>query len=59
MGRGDGENYQIGMLDVCNTPYEDFVNGIEYTHKRMYEVVDGTLEKEKVDPKPAKTNIAS
>ncbi len=59
MGRGDGENYQIGMLDVCNTPYEDFVNGIEYTHKRMYEVVDGTLEKEKVDPKPAKSNIAS
>ena len=22
-GRGDGENYQIGLLDVCDTPYPE------------------------------------
>jgi hypothetical protein len=22
-GRGDGENYQIGFLDICDTPYSE------------------------------------
>jgi hypothetical protein len=24
-GRGDGENYQIGFLDVCDTPYPETI----------------------------------
>jgi hypothetical protein len=24
-GRGDGENYQIGFLDVCDTPYAETI----------------------------------
>jgi hypothetical protein len=24
-GRGDGENYQIGLLDACDTPYPEII----------------------------------
>ena len=26
-GRGDGENYQIGFVDVCDTPYAETIAG--------------------------------
>ena len=28
LGRFDGENYQIGALDVCSHPYSEFIDGI-------------------------------
>jgi hypothetical protein len=40
-GRFDGENYNIGLVDVCNTPYREFVDAARLTHERMYEVAAG------------------
>ena len=36
-GRGDGENYQIGFLDVCDTPYVETVAACREVGYGMYE----------------------
>ena len=36
-GRGDGENYQIGFLDVCDTPYPETVSACRRVGATMYE----------------------
>jgi hypothetical protein len=41
LGRGDGENYNIGFLDVCNRPYEEMERAAIASHERMYEVAAG------------------
>jgi len=41
LGRGDGENYQIGCVDVCNRPYKEFIDGIKATSDCMYDVACG------------------
>ncbi len=41
LGRFDGENYNIGFLDVCNCPYEPLVRSAQMTHDRLYEVAIG------------------
>lgn len=38
LGRFDGENYNIGFLDVCNRPYEPLADAARLSHERMYEV---------------------
>ena len=43
LGRFDGENYQIGALDVCSHPYSEFIDGIVKAHSEIYEVADGSL----------------
>jgi len=35
-GRGDGENYQIGMLDVCDTPYWETIAGVRKVGYHIY-----------------------
>jgi hypothetical protein len=35
-GRGDGENYQIGFLDVCDTPYAETVAASRAVGEAMY-----------------------
>ena len=40
-GRFDGENYNIGFLDICNQPYKELVDAAKLTHLIMYEVADG------------------
>jgi hypothetical protein len=35
-GRGDGENYQIGFLDVCDTPYVETVAASRELGETMY-----------------------
>jgi hypothetical protein len=35
-GRGDGENYQIGFLDVCDTPYAETVAASRAVGESMY-----------------------
>lgn len=37
-GRFDGENYNIGFMDICNRPYKELVDAAKQTHLRMYEV---------------------
>jgi len=36
-GRGDGENYQIGFLDICDTPYPEIVRACREVGYGMYE----------------------
>jgi hypothetical protein len=35
-GRGDGENYQIGFVDICDTPYPEIVQAAREVAKSMY-----------------------
>jgi hypothetical protein len=35
-GRGDGENYQIGLLDVCDTPYPDTIEAVREVGYGLY-----------------------
>jgi len=44
LGRFDGENYNIGFLDVCNRPYEELSEAGRTSHERLYEVVSGKAE---------------
>lgn len=44
LGRFDGENYQIGLVDVCNKPYDEFVDGIRETNEELYKVVSGETQ---------------
>lgn len=44
LGRFDGENYQIGICDICDNEYEEFAAAIKETSKVLYEVADGKRE---------------
>ena len=35
-GRGDGENYHIGFVDACDTPYQELVNAARQIGNEMY-----------------------
>ncbi|HEY3280981.1 MAG TPA: hypothetical protein VGN26_01795 [Armatimonadota bacterium] len=41
LGRFDGENWNIGFLDVCNRPYEPLQAAATETHRRLYDVARG------------------
>jgi hypothetical protein len=41
LGRFDGENFQIGCVDICQRPYYEFIEGIVQTNRILYEVADG------------------
>ena len=41
LGRFDGENTQIGLVDVCNKPYEDFVAEVQRTNSSVYAMAAG------------------
>lgn len=36
-GRGDGENYQVGFVDLCDTPYEETISAARAVGGEMYE----------------------
>ncbi len=36
-GRGDGENYQIGLVDICDTPYPETIRAVREVGTTMYE----------------------
>jgi hypothetical protein len=36
-GRGDGENYQIGFLDICDKPYPEIVNVAREVGYNLYQ----------------------
>jgi len=42
-GRNDGENYNIGFLDVTDRPYTGLVDAAKETFKRLYEVHSGKI----------------
>jgi hypothetical protein len=41
-GRMDGENYNIGLIDVTDRPYPEFIKAAQETHKRIFAVHSGT-----------------
>lgn len=43
-GRGDGENYQIGFLDVCDTPYPEIIEASRAVGAKMYPLRSTTAE---------------
>jgi len=42
LGRFDGENYNIGFVDVCSRPYPELAAAARESHSRMYTVAAGT-----------------
>lgn len=42
-GRSDGENYNIGIVDVTDRPYAEFLQGVVDTHKNLYDVHSGKV----------------
>ena len=41
LGRFDGENYNIGLVDICNRPYPEMFEATRQTNETVYEVVAG------------------
>ncbi len=37
-GRGDGENYQIGFLDACDTPYPETIDACRQVGANLYQI---------------------
>jgi len=43
LGRFDGENYNIGFLDICNRAYDEMGGAAIASHERMYDVAAGRV----------------
>ncbi len=41
LGRFDGENMQIGFVDVCHKPYKAFVDEVRRVNLSIYKIADG------------------
>lgn len=41
LGRFDGENYNIGFLDVCHRPYKEMSEAAILSHEGIYDVASG------------------
>jgi hypothetical protein len=41
LGRFDGENYNIGLIDTCHRVYEPLAAAASATHDRLYDVAAG------------------
>ncbi|MBQ6174950.1 MAG: hypothetical protein IJK28_10025 [Clostridia bacterium] len=48
LGRFDGENCQIGMVDVCHRPYGIFTEEVTRVNREVYRIADGLRS----DPAP-------
>lgn len=44
LGRFDGENYNIGLFDICSQPYPDMMEQVKLCSSEMYLVADGKKE---------------
>lgn len=45
LGRFDGENYNIGLFDICSRAYTDMLEQVRESAGRIYDVADGRLER--------------
>jgi hypothetical protein len=43
LGRFDGENYNIGFLDVCNKPYDPLCDAAIQSHENIYRLASGQI----------------
>jgi hypothetical protein len=53
LGRNDGENYNIGFVDVTDRPYPELVAGVKETMKRLFAVHSGKTAAFQARPKAA------
>ncbi|MBQ8363178.1 MAG: hypothetical protein IJX36_04530, partial [Thermoguttaceae bacterium] len=37
-GRFDGENYQIGLVDICDVPYAETIEAVRRVGYAMYDI---------------------
>ena len=44
LGRFDGENYNIGFLDICNRPHQAICNAAIESHEKIYRIASGEIE---------------
>ena len=42
-GRGDGENYNIGLVDVTDRPYKELIDAARETHMRLFRIHSGSI----------------
>jgi hypothetical protein len=49
-GRFDGENYNIGFVDVTDRPYKELVDAMRETHKRIPEIHSGKIPPTDIRP---------
>ncbi|MDR0749125.1 MAG: hypothetical protein LBF62_06095, partial [Tannerellaceae bacterium] len=49
-GRGDGENYNIGFIDVTDRPYPDMVEAMKFTFGRLYDIHAGKTSPYDIKP---------
>lgn len=45
LGRFDGENYNIGLFDICSIAYPEMMEQIRKCSGRVYEIADGRIQK--------------
>lgn len=55
LGRSDGENYQIGLIDIAMQEYEDMTEKVTECNRHIYEVLSGkrTVTEDKAVEMPA------
>ena len=51
LGRFDGENYNIGLFDICSCAYPDMMKKIRECSGRVYLVADGKADRSVRKPK--------
>ncbi|PTX91377.1 beta-agarase [Opitutus sp. ER46] len=52
-GRFDGENYQTGLVDICDTPYRETVGAVRQIASRLYELRNGASRPAAPAPAPS------
>jgi hypothetical protein len=57
LGRSDGENYNIGWLDVTDQPYPDLVKAAQITHARLLGIHMGRIPP--TDRKPITSDVGT
>ena len=55
-GRNDGENYNIGIIDVTDRPYKEMVDAITMMHKNLYRIHSGEKPPSDIQPE-GKTRV--
>ena len=59
LGRMDGENYNIGFVDVTDRPYPELVEAARVTHKRLHDVHAGKVPPFSQKPKASEVGTPS
>lgn len=57
-GRGDGENYNCGLIDVTDRPYKQQVEAMMKTAERLYDIHSGKLSPTNKAPENARGHEA-